>query len=100
MLRHLTVAAAGWEASGGEEGELYRGARLEAVDEWAAVNPEDLSPVEQAFLDAGRARRDEDAEQERRRLRRLRSLLVVVGVVAVIALVAGAVAVSPATSGR
>jgi len=92
MMRHLTTAAGEWEASGHSDSELYRGGRLEGVEEWAAENPTEPAPLETAFLEASTARHVEDEERARRSQRRLRRLLVGVGVVAVVALIAGAVA--------
>ncbi|MGA7757427.1 MAG: WD40 repeat domain-containing protein, partial [Ilumatobacteraceae bacterium] len=89
IRHHLTMAAAAWEKAERDDGELYRGARLETADEWAAEHPNEMSDGERAFLHAGTARRDADIDLERRRIRRLRSLLAAVGVVAVLALVAG-----------
>ena len=96
---HLTVAAAGWEATGRERGELYRGARLEAVANWG--DRADLTDSERHFLSASLAARAEEEDTERHQLelqvrvnRRLRRLLATVGVVLVVALVAGFIAVS------
>lgn len=94
ILHHLTMAAAAWEKADRDDGELYRGARLETADEWAAEHPNEMSDGERAFLDTGTARRDADIDLERRRIRRLRSLLAAVGVVAVLALVAGLIALA------
>ncbi|MEZ5231724.1 MAG: hypothetical protein R2749_03310 [Acidimicrobiales bacterium] len=43
VLRHLTAAAAAWEASGRDAGELYRGGRLEAAEAWADEQPDRLN---------------------------------------------------------
>jgi hypothetical protein len=52
LHRHLTDAAQEWEAMGRDEGELYRGARLEQALSWASANRERLNPLETAFLAA------------------------------------------------
>jgi WD40 repeat protein/DNA-binding SARP family transcriptional activator len=84
---HLTQAAAGWEASGREPGELYRGARLAAALEWAEAAGAEagLNRLERAFLQASRV-------AFARSTRRLRALLAVAVAMLVAALVAGALA--------
>ena len=89
--RHLTETTMAWLASGRDDGELYRGGRLEAVKEYAAGAY--LTDDEQAFLDAGVAAAEAEAEAERRRVSRLRRLALALGVVAVLAIGAGFVAV-------
>ncbi len=93
VLRRLTTAAAEWGASDHDDSGLYQGIRLAAVEEWAEEGEAELSPGEQAFLDASRRQRDEDASLDRQRVRRLRSLLATVAVIAVLAMVAGLIAV-------
>lgn len=77
MLRHLAVAAEGWESLGRPESELYRGARLEAAQEYGESSSADLTAAERDFLDASlrqsaseraalRARARIDARQNRR----------------------------------
>ena len=39
ILRHLSAAAEGWDSLGRPESELYRGARLEAANEWPRRQP-------------------------------------------------------------
>ena len=34
LQRHITTSAFAWEASGRDDGELYRGGRLEAAAQW------------------------------------------------------------------
>lgn len=96
---HLTSAAAGWEATGRERGELYRGTRLAAVAHW--LDRTDLTDAERDFLHASLDARAEEEEEAQRQLelqvhanRRLRRSLAAVGVVLVVALVAGFLAVS------
>jgi WD40 repeat protein/DNA-binding SARP family transcriptional activator len=70
LHRHLTDAAQEWEAMGQDEGELYRGARLEQALSWASANRERLNPLETAFLAASRGlaeRRAAEREAERQR---------------------------------
>lgn len=63
--RHLTEAALAWEELDRSPGELYRGARLGQVLEWADTNQMDLSILEQEFISASKDRA-EQAEKERR----------------------------------
>jgi WD40 repeat protein len=90
--RHVTAAATAWETSGRDDGELYRGGRLEAAQEWLGAHPADPTPTEREFVERSVTARQAQRDKERRENRRLRRLLTVVGVVAVIALIAGAVA--------
>ncbi|MDA0166356.1 winged helix-turn-helix domain-containing protein [Solirubrobacter ginsenosidimutans] len=89
---HVTEAAREWAGAGREPGELYRGARLAAALEWAAVHRGDLNPLEREFLEAGLAAAERETEAQRRANRRLRSLLAGLAVLLVVALGAGVVA--------
>lgn len=99
LRAHLTGAATGWEASGRDEGELYRGARLATTEEW--VDRPDLTDSERAFLAESLAVRAAEAAAEQAKLedeirsnRRLRRSLVAVAAVLVVAIAAGFVAVA------
>jgi WD40 repeat protein/DNA-binding SARP family transcriptional activator len=101
LHRHLIGAARAWEQSGGDPGELYRGARLTGALDWARDHDADLNQLERAFLDAGRAAAEREvaearhrAEREARTSRRLRGLLAGLAAVLVLALVAGGLALS------
>lgn len=95
VRRRLAPAALEWDLAGRPDEEVYRGARLAAALEWAATPGADLTPVEQAFLDAARTGADHElaatrrrAEQEaagRHRTRRLAGLLAVALVLALVA---------------
>ncbi len=89
--RHLTETTTAWLASGRDDGELYRGGRLEAVTEYAVGAS--LAADEQAFFDASVAAAEAVDEAERRRVTRLRRLALALGVVAALAIGAGFVAV-------
>ncbi len=96
ILRHLADGARAWDTGGRDPGELYRGARLQAAEEWADGNAGLLSAVEQDFLDASLASRSADLEAERQRIahqarqnRRLRRLVAGIAVALVGALVTG-----------
>ncbi len=99
LRRHLSVAAAGWEALGRPDPELYRGARLAAVLDWLERGDEPLPEPERVFVDASRALADKqvrqlagEARRQRAQNRRLRGLVAVAVVLLVMATVAGGVA--------
>ncbi|RZS64525.1 DNA-binding SARP family transcriptional activator [Agromyces ramosus] len=82
LLRHLSAAAEGWESLGRPDSELYRGARLQAAEEYREAGSPDLTAAERDFLDASMARSAseqdamrEQARREARQNRRLRILL-------------------------
>ena len=52
LHRHLTESTQEWESRGHDPAELYRGARLAQVREWATANDDKLNAPEQAFLTA------------------------------------------------
>ena len=94
--RHLTDTSRAWIAAGRDDGELYRGGRLESATAWSHDHAEDLNDAEREFLAASVARHDADiatakehAEQQARSNRRLRRLVAIVTAVAVIAAGAG-----------
>ena len=100
ILRHLTVSADSWDAMGRPASELYRGTRLARALDWRAHTTAELTPTEQAFLDAGRDLADAESRSAEQRLteqkranRRLRASLVGVASLLVVTLVAGALAV-------
>ena len=86
LQRHLTQAAAEWDAGGRDPGELYRGARLAAALDGTSDHSLHLNALEREFVTAGRAAAS-------RSLRRLRGLLAAVVVLLVVALVGGTLAV-------
>ena len=94
LLRHLSDAAASWDTLGRDQGELYRGARLEQAIAWQAGRPNDLNPLEREFIGASRELREADEraaqEQLRNRTRQNRRLRIALAVVALA--LAGAIA--------
>jgi formylglycine-generating enzyme required for sulfatase activity len=52
LHRHLTESAQEWERRGKEASELYRGARLNGMQEWMKEHNNQLSPLEGEFLRA------------------------------------------------
>jgi WD40 repeat protein len=72
LHRHLTESAGEWEARGRDASELYRGARLAQVREWAEANKDSLNQVENAYLNMSIEEEERDAlEQEAQREREL-----------------------------
>ncbi|MDX6210215.1 MAG: hypothetical protein QOE24_2606, partial [Frankiales bacterium] len=107
IIRHLQLAADGWDALGRPSDELYRGARLQAALDWRGSSAPVLAPVEAEFLAASQRRGDEERRGKEAQLhvqvRRNRQLRVSVAAVAgmlVIALVAGSLAVVNADGAR
>lgn len=92
VLGHLTHAAGEWHAGDREEGELYRGSRLDTALDYAGSRRAQLSGAEVAFLDAARRRRDGERASARQTVRRLRVLTGSLAAGLVIAMVAGGVA--------
>jgi WD40 repeat protein/transcriptional regulator with XRE-family HTH domain len=94
LHQQLTQAAAAWEREGRDPSALYRGARLDTVCAWAGALDSDgrLSPLEEAFLRAGRAEEDRRTEQARRQVRLQQRMLVTLVVLLALALTAGALA--------
>jgi DNA-binding SARP family transcriptional activator/WD40 repeat protein len=96
---HLAPAAATWAADGRPDDQLYRGARLDAAQEWIGREDSDPTPEEAAFVAASTARSRAEleearsrAEQERAGRRRVRRLAVVLAATAAVALAAGTLA--------
>lgn len=94
LHRHLAGAARDWDARGRDPGDLYRGARLVASNDWAVRHEEDLNDLEREFLAASRAAAEVETQRERRAIRRLRILLTGAAVLLLVAVAAGAVALS------
>lgn len=84
LRQHLGQAASSWQASGRDDGELYRGARLAATLEWAQGRT-DLTGAEHGFL-------RESSRVQQRTTRRLRGLVTGLAAFLVVALVAGVLA--------
>ena len=84
---HLTDISREWDAGGRDPGDLYRGARLTAALDWSAQHQDELSPVEQEFIEASRGAAG-------RATRRLRAVLAGVAVLLVISLIAGVLALA------
>jgi WD40-like Beta Propeller Repeat len=94
LHQHLIHAAGEWQGSGRDPAELYRGARLASVLDWAASHGPELNELEREFLEESRAASEREAQRQRRTNRRLRALLAGVGVLLAAAVVAGVIALS------
>jgi formylglycine-generating enzyme required for sulfatase activity len=70
LHRHLTEAAYEWRDTGFDPDELYRGARLEQLTEWANNHNEELNDLERGFLEASKAARKRDLEEAQARQQR------------------------------
>ena len=92
LRQHLTHAAGQWADSGRDTAELYRGARLSAALDWAALHGRELNELEREFLAAGRIAGERDAQRQRRINRRLRGLLIGVAIMLLASVAAGAYA--------
>jgi serine/threonine protein kinase/DNA-binding SARP family transcriptional activator/WD40 repeat protein len=97
IRRALTQAASEWSERGRDESELYRGTRLAAADEVAALAP--LAAREREFIVASRELADrERAEAEQRvahqarQNRRLRALLTAAAVLLAVAMLSASFA--------
>jgi hypothetical protein len=55
IMRHLALAAEDWNSRGRPDSELYCGGRLDAALDWRRRRAPDLTPVEDAYLDASAA---------------------------------------------
>ena len=55
LHRHLTQTSTAWDEGGRDEGDLYRGARLTTVLDWAATQDRDLNDLERDFVARSRA---------------------------------------------
>ena len=96
LRAQLADAAESWQTGGRDEGELYRGARLNATLDWNTEHHQDLSPVEQEFVTASTDEAQRVTNAQRRTNRRLRGLLTGAAVFLILALIAGVLAVRQA----
>jgi len=75
LRRHITQAAAEWDAGGRDPGELYRGARLAAALDWSTDHAFELNDLEREFVTESREITEQETKRARRTNRRLRTLL-------------------------
>lgn len=78
LHHHLAEASRQWDSLGRDPGELYRGARLAQVVEWAGNHPDRLNTLEREFLQAGRVEEErlqlEKDQQQQREIETARQL--------------------------
>ena len=89
LRRHITHAAAEWDAAGRDQGELYRGPRLAAALDWSADHAFELNELERRFVTESRELSEQETKKARRTNRRLRGLLAGVGVLLVASVAGG-----------
>jgi WD40 repeat protein len=89
LRRHITQAAAEWDAAGRDRGELYRGARLAAALDWTGSHALDLNELEREFVTESHQFSEQETKRDRRTNRRLRALLAGVAVLLAAALAGG-----------
>jgi WD40 repeat protein len=94
LRRHITQAAAEWDAAGREPGELYRGARLAAALDWSTDHAFELNELERAFVTESREASELETRRATRTNRRLRALLTGVAVLLAAAVAGGIFAVA------
>ncbi|MET0207300.1 MAG: WD40 repeat domain-containing protein, partial [Thermoleophilaceae bacterium] len=94
LHRRVTDAARDWESGGRDAGELYRGARLASVLDWAAEHGGELNQLEREFLEDSRLVSEREAERSRRVNRRLRTILAGAAVALALAIAAGLLALN------
>jgi hypothetical protein len=94
LRRHITRAATDWDASGRDQGELYRGARLAAALDWSPEHAFELNELERTFVAESREAAEHETRAARRTNRRLRVLLAGVAVLLAAAVASGLVALA------
>ena len=91
LRAHLTPAAGGWSKVR-DSGDLYRGARLLAAQDWVQRHPGELTLQEREFLAASQEAVMAEEVGRRRTVRRLRQMLVAVAAAFIVAVSGGVVA--------
>jgi len=92
LHRQLGAAARLWDSGGRESSDLYRGTRLDAAAEWAAVHRAELNATERSFVETSLEEADRERHAHLRANRRLRGLLAGAVALLLVAAVAGVVA--------
>ena len=93
LRRHITQAATEWDATGRDQGELYRGARLAAAVDWSTGHAFELNELEREFVTESREASEKETKRVSRTNRRLRVLLAGVAVMLAAAVAGGIFAV-------
>lgn len=96
LHRQLTEAANAWSDAEGDDSQLLRGTRLQAISEWASEpdHRAELNSTEWRFLDASVGRAEADAAAARRRARRAQQVAALIGILAISAVVLAVVALN------
>ena len=89
LRRHITQAATEWDATGRDQGELYRGARLAAAVDWSTGHAFELNELEREFVTESREASEKETKRVSRTNRRLRVLLAGVAVMLAAAVAGG-----------
>jgi WD40 repeat protein len=92
MRSDLERLTADWHRAGQDESYLLRGARLAAIDEWAADHRDEVNPLEQRFLGASRSLASRELDSARRSNRRLGLLASGLALLLIFSVTAGLVA--------
>ncbi|GAB3250575.1 WD40 repeat domain-containing protein [Kineosporia babensis] len=99
LQQQLTEAVRYWQANAHDPGALYRGARLAAIQDWAA-DRDDLTPEQRQFIDASLKAAQQELLTEQSRTRRLRRLAASLVVLLIVAVGAGGYAYSQTQAAR
>ncbi|MGI9624345.1 MAG: protein kinase domain-containing protein, partial [Acidimicrobiales bacterium] len=100
VQRSITSTAGLWLSSGRDDGDLFRGGRLEAAAEYESEHGDELNADERQFVDQSRRMSEREAARKKRRGRILAGALAASGVLLVVALIAGLVAVQQRNDAR
>ena len=93
IQHRLSDAAREWDAQKHNEAYLYRGVRLAEAEEWSQIQGDNLNRLEREFLEASKALRDRQLQEQIRTAKRLRRRFWVAVKIAVVAVVLTVVAV-------
>ncbi|MBN1220808.1 MAG: PD40 domain-containing protein [Anaerolineae bacterium] len=89
IRQQLSQATRDWQEREHDEDSLYRGARLLEAEEWVETHPDEINPLEQSFIAASVAAREQAALERRKRTQRFIAGLIVGLVLVAIAAVFG-----------
>ena len=92
LHQQLGAASRSWDDNCRDDGELYRGGRLELAETWAEQANVDLTAVEREFLAVSTASARAESAARHRSATRLRGALVAVTGLAIASMIAGGLA--------